>query len=192
MFSQDADFVTNFAISQATMSLQKVSFPMNLSATQLACIADFEGATNSSGAVTISHAVYTFNGSTASLASSGSQQYSWTSGSATTATSVYGGASGTRYRTVGVNYSMTPGDYLFAWWVQTTNSVTVNMFGRAGLNLVGTYVGFETAHFVNGTSNASFNTAFPSSIAATNTNYARTGAAAMRQPGAILIGTGGV
>jgi hypothetical protein len=188
-FSQDADFVTNFQISQATLSLQKLSFPMWLSATQLALLLDFEGATNSSGAVTVSHAVYTFNASTASLASSGSRQYSWTSGSQTTATSVYGGASGTRYRTVGISYSMTPGDYLFGCWVSTANSVTVNVFGRAAASVVGTYDGIETSMFLNGTSVSSTN-AFPTSIAATNTNYARTGAPAMRQPGVILVGTG--
>ena len=190
-FSQDADFVTNFRISQATLSLQKLSFPMNLSATQLAILADFAGATNSSGAVTVSHAVYTLSGGSANLASSASAQFSWTSGSATTATSVYGGASGTRYRTIGVNYSLTPGDYLFGWWVQATNGVSVNLYGRAGVNIVGTYQGVETSYFMNGTSNSSFLSAFPSIIAATDTNYARTGVAALRQPGAILVGSGG-
>jgi hypothetical protein len=162
---------------------------MNLSATQLAFLADFEGATGSTGAVTVSHAVYTFNASTASLASSGSRAISWTSGSATTATSVYGGVSGTRYRTMAVAYNMAPGDYLFGWWVSTANSVTVNMFGRAAASIVGTFDGVETSMFLNGTSISSTN-AFPTSIAATNTNYVRTGGPAMRQPGAILIGTG--
>jgi hypothetical protein len=189
IFSQDFDFVTNFAISQASMSFQKVSFPMNLSATQLAILADFEGATGSSGAVTISHAIYTFNASTASLASSGSRAISWTSGSATSASSQYGGASGTRYRTIGINYSMTPGDYLYGWFFSTSNSVTVNVFGRQAASIVGTFDGFETSQFMNGTSVSSSN-AFPTSIAATNTNYARTGAAALRQPGAIFVGTG--
>ena len=192
MFSQDADFVTNFAISQNTLSFQKVSFPMYLSATQMGVLIDVEGSSNSSGAFTLSHAVYTISASTASLASSASRVISWTSGSQTTATSVYGGVSGTRYRTVGVNYSLTPGDYLFAWWVSTANTPnTLNIFGRAAASIVGTYDGFETAHFLNGSSVSSVN-AFPSSVVNTNTNYARTGAPALRQPGAIFAGTGGI
>jgi hypothetical protein len=187
MFSQDADFVTNFPVSQAGLSLQKLSFPMNLSATQLGFIAAISCALGSSGAVTISHGVYTFNNGTASLASSGSRAFSWSSGTATNAASLYGGASGTRYRTVPVNYSMTPGDYLFAWAISTSNSLTMNVFGRAGLNIVGTFDGFETAQFLNGVSVSSVAT-LPGSIVATNTGYARTGFSAMRQPGAILVG----
>lgn len=189
MMSDAADFVTNFQISQATLSLKRTNFGLFLSATQMGFIADVEGSTNSSGAFTVSHGVYTMNAGTASLASSGSRQVSWSSGSATSASSQYGGVSGTRYRTMGVNYSFTPGDYLFAWYVSTSNSPTVNLFGQAAMSFVGTFDGFETSAFLNGTSNSSV-TALPSSIVATNTNYARTGAPAMRQPGAIFVGTG--
>ena len=191
LFSQDADFVTNFSISQATLSFQKFSIPAYLSATQLAFIADFELSSGSSGAVTVSHALYTFNASTASLASSASSQFSWTSGSQTSASSRYGGASGTQYRTMTVAYALTPGDYLAAWVVSTSNSVTVNMVGRAGINIVNTYDGFATSMFLNGTSNSSV-TALPASVAATNTNYARTGSAVLRQPGMMLIGGTGL
>jgi hypothetical protein len=187
-FSQDADFVTNFPTAQASLSFQKLSLAMNLSATQLALIADFNGSSNSSGAITISHAVYTMVGGTASLASSASRAFSWTSGSATSASSQFGGVSGTRYRTISVSYAMTPGDYLFAWWIQTTNSVNCTVFGRAAMNIVGTYDGVETNYFLNGISSSSV-AAFPSSLAATNTNYVRSGFSAMRQAGAILIGT---
>ena len=188
-FSQDADFVSNYEVGQAVLSLQRLSFPMNLSATQLAVIADFEGASNATGALTLSHAVYTMSGGTASLASSASAAYSWASGSATTATSIYGGASGTRYRSVAVGYSLTPGDYLFGWWASVAGA-TVNLFGRAGLNIVGSYAGLENSVFQNGVSVSSFASAFPASVAATNSNYARTGPDAQRQPGVILIGSG--
>lgn len=192
MFSQDVDFVTNFQFSQATMSIQKVSFPMYLSATQLGVLMDIQQQTagaNSTrtGALTISHAVYTLNGLTASLASSGSREVSWASGSQTTASSIYGGISGTRYRTIGVNYSLTPGDYLFAWIISSNTAISGNVFGRAAANIVGTFDGFETNRFLNGSS-ASSTSAFPTSIVATNTNYARTGAPALRQPGAIFVG----
>ena len=189
-FSQDADFASNYEIGLGVLSLQRLSFPMNLSATQLAVIADFEGASNATGAVTLSHAVYTMSAGTASLASSASAAYSWASGSGTTASSAYGGASGTRYRSVAVGYSLTPGDYLFGWWASAAGAATVNLFGRAGLNIVGTYCGLETIVFQNGISASSFAGPFPVSVAATNSNYARTGPEAQRQPGVILIGSG--
>jgi hypothetical protein len=180
-FSQDADFVTNFPVGQAILSLQKLSLPMNLSATQLAMLADFRGNALSSGAVTVNHAVYTLSGSTASLASSGSRSISW-------GAPQYSNASGTRYRTIGVSYAMTPGDYLFAWWISTENNVTVNPFGRMAANIVGTFDGVENNNFLNGSSVSSV-LAFPVSVAATDTNYARTGFSALLQPGAILFGT---
>jgi len=189
LFSQDADFVTNFPVAQNALSIQKVSLPMSLIATQLAIVGALSGAAASSGAITVSHAVYTFQAGTASLASSASRAFSWTSGSATTATDVYGGASGTRYRTVPVSYALTPGDYLFAWAFSTANGEAFNVFGRAGLNVVGTFDGVETSQFLNGTSVSTVG-GFPNSIAATDAGYARTGFSAMLQPGAILAGTG--
>ena len=189
LVSDAADFVTNFQISQATLSVKRTHFALYLSATQMGVIVDVEGSTNSSGAFTISHGVYTMSAGTASLASSATRQISWSSGSDTTASSLYGGVSGTRYRTISVGYSFTPGDYLFAYVVSTSNSPTVNLFGQAAMSFVGSFDGIETSAFLNGTSNSSV-TALPSSIVATNTNYARTGAPAMRQPGAIFLGTG--
>ena len=189
-FSQDADFVSNYPIAQAVMSLQRLSFPMNLSATQLAVIADFEGISNATGALTLSHAAYTMSAGTAFLASSASAVYSWTSGSGTTTTSVFGGASGTRYRSMAVGYTLTPGDYLFGWWASAAGAATMNLFGRAGLNIVGSYCGLETSVFQNGTSVSSFATAFPASVLGNDTGYARTGSLAQRQPGVILFGTG--
>lgn len=190
VFSQDADFVTNFSAVPGALSIQKLSFPMNLSATQLIALLDLEGASNSSGAMTLSHAVYTLSGSTANLASSASRVFTWTSGSATSASSQYGGVSGTRYRTLAVNYSMTPGDYLFAWQIRTGNNGNWTVIGRAAVNVVGGYDGVETTFWLNGTSVSTFASAFPGSIAATDTGYVRTGVPVMRQPGAILVGTG--
>jgi len=188
LFSQDADFVTHFPVSQAALSLQKLSLAMNLRATECALIADFRGFSNSSGAVTISHGVYTLSGETASLASSASRVFSWTSGSDTANSAVFGGASGTRYRTLGVNYSMTPGDYLFGYAISTANGNDVSVFGRAAMNIVGVYDGIEEDTFLNGLSTAAI-LALPTSVIATDTGYVRTGFSAMRQPGIILLGT---
>lgn len=185
-FSQDADFVTNFPASQAAVSFQKLSLALDLSATQLAILAAVSATT--SGAVTVSHAVYTMSGTAASLASSASRAFSWVAGTATTASSLYGGVSGTRYRTVPVDYAMTPGDYLFGWAISTANGESVNVFGRAGLNVVGTFDGVEVTQFLPGTSVSSVH-ALPVSLAATDTGYARTGFSALLQPGAILFGT---
>ena len=187
-FSQWAEFNTNWTISNATMSMQKVSMPMYLSATAGVIMMNLSGNTNSSGALTVSMGVYTLNGGTASLASSGSRQISWTSGSATSASSQYGGVSGTQYRTLPINVSFTPGDYLFAFVFSTTNNGTWQVFGKQGLNIVNVFDGIETSYFLDGTSGSSTG-AFPASIAATNTNYGRTGLAALRQPGVILLGT---
>lgn len=186
--SQDADFVTHAPASQAALSFQRFALAANVRATQLAILADFVGNAVSSDAVTVSHGVYTFSGGTANLASSASRAMSWTTGAATTASGIYGGASGTRYRSIGVSYALTPGDYLFAWAISTANGVTVRPFGRAGANIVGTFDGVETSAFLNGSSVASV-AALPSSLAATNTNYARTGFSALLQPGVILFGT---
>jgi|ERR1700690_425085 len=189
IFSQDADFVTQFPVSQAALSLQKLSLACNVRATELAIIADFQGLSLSSGAVTVSHGVYTLSGETASLASSASRVFSWTSGSNTAISSQFGGASGTRYRTLSVNYSMTPGDYLFGWAISTANgAIVVNMFGRAAMNIVGTYDGIEEDTFLNGLSTSTV-AVLPTSIVATDTGYVRTGISALRQPGVILIGT---
>jgi len=188
VFSQDADFVTHFPIAQAALSMQKLSLAMNLSASVAAMIAAVSGFSNSTDAITIGHAVYTMNAGTASLASSGSRLLSWTTGSATSASSVYGGASGTRYRTLSVGYSLSAGDYLFAWSVSTANGATLDAFGRAGLNLVGTFDGVETSTFLNGSSVSAIG-AFPATIGATDTGYARTGFSAMLQPGILLFGT---
>jgi hypothetical protein len=180
-FSQNADFLTNFAASQAVLSIQRLSLPMALRATQLVMLADFRGTAASSDGVTLSHAIYTLSGGTAGLASSGSRGLSW-------AASAYSSVSGTRYRSVGVSYSMTPGDYLCAWMVSTANGAVVRPFGRMAANIVGVFDGVETTAFLDGSSVSSAN-GLPATIAATNTNYARTGFFPLLQPGAIFLGT---
>jgi hypothetical protein len=182
VFSQDADFVTNFTAGQAVLSIQKLSLPMALRATQLVMLADFQGSVVSSDAVTISHGVYALSGGTASLASSASRLVSWPGGGGFTS------VSGTRYRSLAVSYSMSPGDYLFAWAISTENSAVVRPFGRFGANVVGGFDGVDTSAFLNGSSLSTV-AALPLTIAATNTNYARTGLSPLLQPGAILLGT---
>jgi len=191
-FSQWAEFNTNYRITHGQMHIQKVSIPSSISATQAAVMMQLTAGntgSNSSGALTISMAVYSLNGSTASLATSGSRTLSWTTGGGTTDTSRYGGVSGTRYRTIPINLNLTPGDYIFAFNFQTANISKWGFFGRQGVEIVGTYDGIETGYFVDGFSTSTFASAFPNSIVATNTNYVRTGVGALQQPGVILVGT---
>jgi hypothetical protein len=180
---------TNFTISNATFSLQKVYVPMHITATRMLILMDLTGNSGSTGALTFSAAVYTLSGSTASLASSGSRQLSWTSGSSTTQSSAYGGVSGTQYRTLAINLTMTPGDYMFGYHFRTTNDGTWRIFGRQAVSIANALDANQTNYFLDGTSVSSFTTAFPASINVTDTNFARTGAAALRQPGFIVVGT---
>jgi hypothetical protein len=187
-FSQWAEWNTNWTVSAASFSMQKVSMPMVLSATRAQLLMALSGNTNSSGAMTVSIGIYTMSGSTASLASSGSAQVSWTSGSLTTASSQYGGVSGTRYITVPANFSMTPGDYMIGFNFSTNNNGTWRAFGRNGANVVGSYEG-DTDYWIDGTSVSSVAGGLLASFVKTDTGYARTGLGAQRQPGFILIGT---
>jgi len=187
-FSQWAEFNTNNSISNASLSIQKFSMPMSLSCTELAVMLALSGSSNSSGALTISVGIYTLNHSTASIASSATRQISWTSGSATSASSQYGGASGTQYRTIPANFAMAPGDYLMVFLMSTTNDGTWRAFGRNGVNVVGLYDGVESKYWLDGTS-VSSTASLPNSLVVTDTGYARTGLGALRQPGFIAIGT---
>jgi hypothetical protein len=189
LFSHNADWQSNFTIQNATLSLVKFSMPINITGSRMQVIMDLTGNTNSTGAITLSAGLYTMSGSTASLSTSASRQISWTSGSATTVSTIYGGVSGTRYRTLAFDMSLTPGDYLMGLWVRTTNNGTWRIFGRQAMSLVGALDSNETNIYLDGVSTSSFTTAMPASINVTDTNYNRTGASALRSPGFIIAGT---
>jgi hypothetical protein len=188
VFSQYADFQTNYTLSPGVVSYQKISLPMPLSGNSGVVMLDVSGHSNSSGAITVFVGAYQISGGTAASLSSASGTFSWTSGSATTAISQYGGVSGTRYRSFPWDFSMTPGDYLMAFAVSTQNDGTARIFGRQGVNLVGSFAGAETLFFIDGTSAATTD-ALPTTVFASDTNYARTGLQAAQQPGFVMIGT---
>jgi len=193
VYSQWAEFGTNAAITDGFMLIQKVSVGAPISVTQAALMMamTLQGGTsnNSSGAITISMGVYSINHSTASLASSGSRQISWTSGGNTAVSSQVAGVSGTRYRTIPINLNLTQGDYLLAYYFHTTNVGNWVVMGRQAVNVVGTYDGIETSNYLDGFSTSSFTTALPSSIVVTDTGYVRTGLSALRNPGVIFFGS---
>ena len=180
---------TNFQISNASFSLQRFNPYLNITATQANFLMALSGNTNSSGALTVSFGIYTMNGSTMSLASSSSRQISWTSGSQTTNSTIYGGVSGTRYRTISLNnWNITGGDYILGLWFRTTNNGTWLAFGQQGPTIVGALDSNETNNYGNGFSTSSYTTAMISSINVTDTNYVRTGGNALQQPGVIFLG----
>jgi hypothetical protein len=187
VFSQGG-IETNYSLSNGQISFQKVSLPMPISASSGLVLMDIAGHSNSSGAITVFVGAYAISSVSASALSSASGAITWASGSDPTQSSVYGGISGTRYRSFGWGSSLTPGDYLFALAISTQNDGTARIFGRQGVNIVGPYAGAETLFFIDGVSNSTSN-AFPAVVLASDTNYVRTGLSAAQQPGFLLIGT---
>ena len=188
ILSHNAEWISNWTVLNQTLSLVRITVPRLVVGTRMEFVIDLTGNSNSSGAFTISAGFYTMSGSTASLATSGSRQISWSSGSATSVSTIYGGNSGTRFRTLAINATLTPGDYLVGLNFQTSNNGTWRIFGRQGMSIVGALDTNETNIFLDGTSVSSTG-AFPVSINVTDTNYARTGGSALRQPGFIVAGT---
>jgi hypothetical protein len=188
VFSQWAQFDTNYTVTAGVVSYQKVSLPMPISAANGVVVMDLSGHSNSSGGVTFGFAAYAISGQTASAVTTASGAFTWSSGSETTASSLYGGVSGTRYRDFAWGVSMTPGDYLVALSLTTANDGTVRIFGRQGVNIVGMFASADANYFLDGVS-AVTTAAFPLSVVATDTGYVRTGLSARQQPGWILFGT---
>lgn len=190
VFPQANPWQTNFAIANGSFSFQNIDVGLNLVATRANLLMVISGNSNSTGAVTVSLGMYTKNGSTMSLASSDSRAISWTSGSDTTISSVYGGVSGTQYQTVPLNnWSLTSGEYMLGMWFRTTNNGTCRVFGVQGPTIANALDANQTNGYLNGHYVSSFSTAMLGSINVTDTNYIRTGGNALQQPGIILMGT---
>lgn len=188
----DSPWQTNFSISNASQSLQHFIPKNKMIATQANFLMALNGHTNSTGALTISFGAYTMSGSTMSLASSTSRQITWTSGAATNSSSVYGGISGTCYRTMSLpNWAFTVGNYMLGIWCRTTNDGNWMMFGSQGPTIVNAQDVNETQFYANGIfSSGSYSTAMVVSINLTDaTNYIRTGGPVLQQPSFVLIGT---
>jgi len=175
------------------MSLRRISVPFQISATEMDIPAHLTVAGSTAGSFTISAAIYTFSGSTASSASSGSVAYTFNSGTNTNAASIYGGNSGTRWRSMSINtWNLTPGEYLIGIMGSingpsgTTGSMT--MFGLSSLSIVGAIGGGNySKYFADGVF-ASGTGAFPASIHLSA--IVQTGASALGQPHFRLVGTG--
>jgi hypothetical protein len=186
----DFPWQTNFSLSNMSQSFQVFNPKANITASQANFLMGLSGNTNSTGALTISFGIYTWLHSTLSLASSSSRQITWTSGSQSTNSTVYGGISGTMYRTVALNnWAISAGDYMLGVWFRTTNNGTWVAFGAQGPTIVNAQDVNETQAYLNGYTISSYSSAMIASVNITDTGYARTGGDALKQPSMILLGS---
>src|SRR5579863_48197 len=179
--------VTALTGGQNTLFFQPMIFPYALTVTNVMWLASVTNhSSNVSGGLSVSAALYTLNGGTAiSLASSGSTNLTWTSGNALSSNT------GINYQQMSVgSWSVTPGVYLFAWWISTQNSATMSYYGNAAQPSISSgQVAAMSNLMLAGYSQATTN-ALPSSFGITNTaSYIRTGATAAEQPFIIMQGT---
>ena len=179
--------VTAMTGGQNTLFFQPVIFPYAITVTNLLWLASVSNhSSNVSGGLSVSAALYTLNAGTAlSLASSGSTNLTWTSGAALSSNT------GINYQQMSLNsWVVTPGVYLFAWWISTQNSATVSYYGNAGQPSISSgQVAAMSNLMLEGYSQATTN-ALPSSFGLSNTaSYIRTGATAAEQPFIMMQGT---
>ena len=174
---------------QNTLFFQPIIVPYALTATNLIWLLSVSNkSSNVSGGLSVSAALYTLNGGTTgslSLASSGSTNLTWTSGAALSSNT------GINYQQMSVNsWAITPGAYLFAWWISTQGSATVSYYGPAQPPSISSgQVAAMSNLMLPGYSQATTN-ALPSSFGLSNTaSYIRTGATAAEQPFIIMQGT---
>jgi hypothetical protein len=171
-------------ISDGVEYVVNARIPYYLSATQAVIILNGSSFnTNSSGALSVSLGIYSISGSTASLASSSSIAFTWTSGTggASTASNFVGGVSSIRYRAINIGtWNITPGMYLLGLHMKTGNDGSWAVFAQGNnFSVAGVYNGAESgagAVWLPGVLNAlaTFNTAMVASINVTDANYVRT------------------
>lgn len=151
------------------LSLQRMSIPYGISATQMDLLGALTVVASTHVSYTLSAALYSFNASTLSLASSATFAVSVNS-------SVYTNYSGTRYRSMGLGtWNVTPGEYMMGMMVSlngpagTTGSFS--FFGQNSISINGVEGGAAnyTAYFGHGLYSAATG-AFPSSISLSQIN----------------------
>ena len=169
-----------------------MSVPLQIVATELDLLGALTVAGSTAGSLTLSAAIYTFAGSTASSVSSGSAAYTWNSGTNTNAASIYGGQSGTRWRTMSINtWNLTPGEYLIALMGSINGPAgttgTLSLFGMTGSVAGAIGGGNFSQYFADGIFSAG-TAAFPASIHLSAIE--QTGASVENQAHFRLVGTG--
>jgi hypothetical protein len=191
--------VTNGALSG--LSFQRLYLP-RMSATRMDLIAAIS-AGSSQASLTLFAGLYTFAGSTASSVSTASQAQSWNTVTAASATSNYGGQSGTRWRSISLGtWNITPGEYLLAFMPLAQLSLAADSLTFAMLagGLAGSVFnqlqvpggGDYNAYFADGVYSTTA-TVFPASVNITDINQtfsSNSSLPVLNQPYIRLIGTG--
>jgi len=180
-------FATAQTMGQGTLFFQPIIVPYAITVTNLLWLASVSSqASNSSGGLSVSAALYTLSGGTKiTLVSSGSTNLTWTSGAALSSNT------GINYQQMSLNsWALTPGPYLFGWWVSTENGIGLSIYGNVQQPAISSgKVAAMSNLMVNGYSQATTN-ALPASFGLSNTaSYIRTGATAAQQPTFIFQGT---
>jgi hypothetical protein len=134
-------FTSLGAMGQGSLSLNHMYVPFNVTGTAMKfggslSAATSASATTASANLSVWMGIYTLNGSTLSLASSGSANngFQWSQSASTTANSV--SINGMRQLTVPMNINMTPGEYWAAAVVSSANTYTSAAFTVYGNNQV--------------------------------------------------------
>lgn len=142
--------------STVNLSLQRVSFGRALDATRADLIGHLTVVGSTAGSITISLGLYTMGGSTASTVSTASVAITWNSGTNSTAASIYGGQSGTRWRSIALGtWNITPGEYLLGVVGSISGvagtTATFSAFGSQQISRISVSGGGDmTAYFANG------------------------------------------
>jgi hypothetical protein len=183
----NGQFATAQSGGQGTLFFQPAIFPYAITVTNVMWLASVSSAaSNSSGGLSVSAALYTLSGGTKiTLVSSGSTNLTWTSGAALSSNT------GINFQQMSVNsWVVTPGVYLFAFWISTQNSNSMSFYGEVQQPVISSgQVAAMSNLMLKGYSQATTN-ALPASFGITNTaSYIRTGATAAQQPTIILQGT---
>jgi hypothetical protein len=188
-------FVSNAAQTNSgasNLSLQRVLVPYQISATRMELLGALTVVGSTAGSFTLSAVVYTMTGSTINSASSASAGVTFNSGTNSTAASIYGAQSGTRWRSIGLGtWNITPGEYMIglmvsqngpagttgSWTFYGGSSVSLNQYPGGGVG---------TNYFADGIVSAA-SAAFAASYHLSGIN--QTGTGVLRQPFFRLVGT---
>jgi hypothetical protein len=164
-----------------------------MNATEIDFLAALTVGGSNAGSFTMSVGAYTMSGSTASLASSASGSYGWALGSTTTAASIFGGNSGTRWRSVPLaTWNLTPGEYMFGVMFSSASvgggsSGAYSLYGQSAVSIVGAIGGGNQSHTFGDGLYSTTATSFPATIQLSQ--IVQTGALALQQPSFIVYGT---
>jgi hypothetical protein len=172
------------------LSFQRLSIPNQISATRMDLVVAQSVAGSSVNTLTYWAGLYTMAGSTMSMASSSSLSVSFTSGTNSTAASVYGAHSGTRFRSVPTGtWNVTPGEYMLGVMVSWGGAgASMTMYGGSSLSVIqdiGATNG-NSAYFADGLFSAGTG-AFPASVHLSAIIQSRS--EVFRQPYVRLVGT---